>query len=353
MGKTHIKRGFSEPKPVKHVVAVTGDGVNDSPALKAADIGVAMGIEGTAVAKDAADMILLNDNFASIVDGVEEGRLIFDNLKKSIAYTLSSNIPEISPFLIFILVQVPLPLPTVLILCIDLGTDMVPAISLAYEGREANIMLKPPRDMKTERLVTGKLVNFSYLQVGIVQALAGFYCYFVVLNDYGFPPWILPLLDGGFDKQYGVFDAAGTMVGLTHPTTGTTVEVFPCNLDRPGLPCHDPAEALMHAQTSYFISIIVVQWADIMACKTRTLSLSQQGMRNHMLNFGLLFETVLGMALCYIGPLNVALLTRPIAFEHWLPALPFSVLILSYDEVRKFLMRNLGKDNWVERNTYY
>lgn len=99
--------------------------------MKTANIGVAMGIAGTDVAKDAADMILLDDNFASIVKGVEEGRLIFDNLKKSIAYTLSSNIPEILPFLLFITMRLPLPLSTVLILFIDLGTDMVPAISMA------------------------------------------------------------------------------------------------------------------------------------------------------------------------------------------------------------------------------
>ena len=128
-----------------------------------------MGIAGSDVSKQAADMILLDDNFASIVTGVEEGRLIFDNLKKSIAYTLTSNIPEISPFLMFIVMSIPLPLGTVTILCIDLGTDMLPAISLAYEKAETDIMKRKPRDPIKDKLVNERLISIAYGQIGMIQ----------------------------------------------------------------------------------------------------------------------------------------------------------------------------------------
>jgi len=121
-----------------------------------------MGITGSDVAKDAADMILLNDDFSSIVVGIEEGRKIFDNLKKSIAYCLTSNISELLPFLGFVIFRIPLPLTTVLILCIDIGTDIFPCTTYVFEDADIDIMTRRPRS-QDEHLVSGKLLVYAYV----------------------------------------------------------------------------------------------------------------------------------------------------------------------------------------------
>ncbi len=142
-------------------MAVTGDGVNDSPAIKKADIGIAMG-SGSDVAKNAADILLLDDDFSSIVIGVEQGRVMFDNLKKSITYALSINIVELFPVLFFILFQIPVPLSSILMLVISVGTDMWPAISLAYENGELDIMDRMPRNAKYDHLISAKLLGYCW-----------------------------------------------------------------------------------------------------------------------------------------------------------------------------------------------
>jgi sodium/potassium-transporting ATPase subunit alpha len=291
-----------------------------------------MGISGTYVSKQAADMILLDDNFASIVVGIEEGRLIFDNLKKSIDYTLTSNIPEVAPFLLYILANIPLPLGTVTILCIDLGTDMVPAISLAYEKAECDIMRRPPRNSRTDKLVGATLISHAYGQIGMIQTAAGFITYFVIMAENGF----LPRKLYGLRRHWESFSINDLEDSYGQEWTYRDRKVLEYT-------CH----------TAFFVAIVIVQWADLIVCKTRRINVSKQGFGNWALNFGLLFESGLAVFLSYTPGMNIYLNMHPLKLKWWFHAMPFAGLIFVYDELRKFFIRTLPRGSWWERETYY
>lgn len=276
------------------IVTVTGDGVNDSPALKNADMGVAMGLMGTEVAREASNMVLMDDNFATIVSAIEEGRTIFDNIKKFIAYILTSNIPEILPFIAYVLLDIPLPLTVVLILAIDLGTDIVPALGLGAEKPETDVMHKPPRS-RDERLLTRNLLFMSYGVVGMLQAAAGFFSYFVVLNHGGWH-W-------------------GEQLANNDPLYRTAI-------------------------TAFFASIIICQIADVIICRTRRQSLFTIGIfSNKLVWLGILTELLLLALISYVPFMNTLFGTAPLEPWHLLLSVPFALVILFGDETRRFFVR--------------
>ncbi len=295
----HKMRIVDALKDMGEIVAVTGDGVNDAPALKKAHVGIAMGLRGTDVAKESATIIITDDNFASIVAGIEEGRAIYSNIKKFVTYIFASNIPEIIPFILFVLFKIPLPLTIMQILAVDLGTDLLPALGLGAESPEPGVMNQPPRSSK-KRLLDPPLLLRAYGFLGIIEALACMAGYFFIYYSSG---W------------------------------------------RPGMELISSGPIYLKATTMCLAGIIATQIGNVFACRTERESVFKIGfLNNRSVLLGIAAELVIINIIVYFPPFQKIFNTFSLDPVDWAFLLAFPPIIFLAEEGRKYLIRLTQKE---------